>query len=186
MNLRLEFGVYPRNSGGRTPQCLDVVRIHKLLYFKLGPQLDKPLLTGDWGSDVSVGAEKDELLDQNPCACHCFKIVVEAAWKEPIVDNYLAPLTTLARRFSKSRSAWNWFKKTQMEIPNWEEECSNDEKEADFDGDEDFEVGGEGLPRLNKILRLLRPVVTHWNSAYYLIKRALALKDSLVKLTNSE
>ena len=53
-------------------------------------------------------------------------------------------------------------------------------------GDEDFNVGGEGQPRLKKVLQLLRPVGTRWNSTYYLIKRALALKDSLVMFTNSE
>ena len=37
MDLRLEFGVYPRNSDGRTPQCPDAVRIDKLLYFRLEP-----------------------------------------------------------------------------------------------------------------------------------------------------
>ena len=51
-----------------------------------------------------------------------------------------------------------------MEILNREEECSNDEREADFDGDEDFEVGGEGQLRFKKVLRLLRPMTTRWSS----------------------
>ena len=37
MDLRLEFGMYPRSSDGRTPQCLDAVRLDKLLYFTLEP-----------------------------------------------------------------------------------------------------------------------------------------------------
>ena len=36
------------------------------------------------------------------------------------------------------------------------------------------------------MLQLLRPVATRWNAIYYLIKRALALKGSLVMFTNSE
>ena len=133
-----------------------------------------------------MGAEKDDLWDWNRCACHCLNIAVQAALKEPMIEGCLAPLTALACKFSKSRSAWNRFKKTQLEILNWEEERSDDEREADFDGDEDFEVGGEGQSRLKKVLRLVRPVATRWNSMYYLIKRALALKDSLVMFTNSE
>ena len=66
------------------------------------------------------------------------------------------------------------------------EECSDDESDADYDGDKDSDVGGEGQPRLKKVLRLLRPVPTHWNSMYYTNKRALALKDSLVMFSNSE
>ena len=50
------------------------------------------------------------------------------------------------------------------------EERSDDESDADYDGDEDFDVGGEGQPRLKKVSQLLRPVPTHWNSMYYTIK----------------
>ena len=76
----------------------------------------------------------------------------------------------LAARFYKSRSLWNKFKKTQMEILDREEERSDDEGEANFDGDEDLEVGGEGEPRLKRVLQLIRPVPTRWNSTYYLVK----------------
>ena len=31
MDLRLEFGVYPKNSEGKTPQCPDVVSLDTLL-----------------------------------------------------------------------------------------------------------------------------------------------------------
>ena len=60
----------------------------------------------------------------------------------------------LTARFSKSRSLWNKFKKTQMEILDWEEEHSDDEGETDFDGDEDLEVGGEGEPRLKRVFAI--------------------------------
>ena len=66
------------------------------------------------------------------------------------------------------------------------EELSDDESKADYDGDEDFGGGGEGQPCLKQVLRLLRPMPTRWNSMYYTIKRALALKDSLVMFANSE
>ena len=35
MDLRLEFGLYPKSFDGRTTQCLDVVRLAKLMYFRL-------------------------------------------------------------------------------------------------------------------------------------------------------
>ena len=46
-----------------------------------------------------------------------------------------------------------------MEILNRDEERSDDHREADFDGDDDFEFGGKGLPHLKKVLELLTPVV---------------------------
>ena len=186
MDFRLEFAIYPRSADGGTSQCPDVVRTDKLLHFQLEPRLDKLVLTSDCGSDMWARAEKDELWDWNRCACHCLNIVVQVAFKEPIIAGYVEPLTTLTCRLSKSRSAWNRSKKTQMEILNWEEGRSDDERKADFDRDEDFKVGGEGQPRFKKVLRLLRPMVTHWNFMYYTIKRALALKNSLVVFTNSE
>ena len=62
----------------------------------------------------------------------------------------LAPLTALVATFSKSRSLWNKFKKTQMEIPDREEEHNDNQGESDFD--ENFEVGGEGEHCLKKAL----------------------------------
>ena len=52
MDLRLEFGLYPRSFDGRTTQCPDAVRLDKLLYFRIEPRLDKPMLTNDCGSNV--------------------------------------------------------------------------------------------------------------------------------------
>ena len=39
-----------------------------------------------------------------------------------------------------------------MEILHRQKRSSDDEGEPDFDGDEDLEVGGEGEPRLKKVL----------------------------------
>ena len=157
------------------------MRGNKDFYFREEHELDKPVLTSDCGSDVSVGAERDRLWDWNRCACHCLNIVVKAALKEEVIHKCLEPLMALAARFSKSRSLWNKFKKTQMDILDQEEEPNNDEGEADFDGDEDLEVGGEGRPYLKRVLRLIRPMPTCWNSTYSLMKRALTLKDALVQ-----
>ena len=182
MDLRLDFGVYPRSRDGRPPQSVQAMRRKKDFYFREEHELDKLVLTSNCGSDVSAGAERDHLWDWNRCACHCLNIAVPVALKEMVVQECLEPLTSLRARFSKSRSLlWNKFKKKQMEIVDREEEDSDDEREANFDGDEDLEVGREGEPRLKRVLRLIRPVLTRWNSTYYLVKRALALKDALVQ-----
>ena len=144
------------------------------------------MLTNDCGSDVLAGAEKDELWDWSRCACHCSDIAIQAALKEPVIEGCLAPLMALAHKFSYSRNAWNRFKKTQLKILKWEEERSHDKSDADYHGDEDFDVGREGQPRLKKVLRLLRSMSTRSNSMFYIIKRALALKHSLVMFSNSE
>ena len=186
MDLRLEFGLYPKSFDGRIAQCPDAVRLDKQLYFRLEPRLDKSVLTSDCGSDVLAGAKKDELWDWYHCACHCLNIAVQAILKEPMIEGCLAPLTTLAHRFSHSRSAWNRFKKTHLQILKWAEERSDDESDADYDGDEDFDVGGEGQPHLKQVLPLLSPMPTRWNSMYYTIKRVLLMKDSLLMFSNSE
>ena len=69
------------------------------------------MLTSDCGSDVFVGAKKDDLSDCNRCAFHCLNIAIQDALKEPMIEGYLGPLIILAHRFSYSRSAWNWFRK---------------------------------------------------------------------------
>ena len=121
------------------------MRIDKLLYFELEPVMDKHVLASDCGSNMSAGAERDELWNRNRCACHCLNIAIQAALKEGVVQECLAPLTVLG---TQSQSTWNKFKKTQMEILHREEERSEDEGEADCDGDEDFEIGGEWQPHL--------------------------------------
>ena len=152
MDLHLDFGVYPRSHDGRRPQSLQAMRRHKVFYFREEPEWDKPMLTSDCGSDVLARAERGRLWDWNRCACHYLNIVVQAALKEEVVHECLELLTALAARFSKSRSLWNKFKKTQMELLHWEEERSDDEGEADFDRDEDLEVGGEGEAHLKIVL----------------------------------
>ena len=92
----------------------------------------------------------------------------------------------LARRFFYSRSTWNRFKGTQLKIQKRAEERNDEERDADYDGDEDFDVGGGGQPLLKKVLQLLTPVPTRWNSLSYTIKRALVLEDLLLIFSNSE
>ena len=170
MDLRLSFRVYPRSHDGRPPQGLQAMRKHKVFYFKEEPNLDKLVLTSDCGSDVSAGAKRDRLWDSNRCAFHCLNITIQAALKEEVVHECLALLTAFVARFPKSQSLWNKFKKTQMGILDREEECNDDEGEAEFDRDEDLEVEGGAEAHLKKVLQLIRPVSTHWNSTYYLVK----------------
>ena len=37
MDLRLEFGLYPKSFDGRIAQCPDASRLAKLMYFRLEP-----------------------------------------------------------------------------------------------------------------------------------------------------
>ena len=65
-----------------------------------------------------------------------------------------------------------------------EAECSDDEGDADFDGGEGLSCDAQGKPQARKVLRLLTPVSTRWAFMYYLIHRALVLKNPLMKFTN--
>ena len=96
----------------------------------------------------------------------------------------MEPLAELARKFSRSRSLWMEFKKIELEMLHREAEYSDDKDDADFDGEEGFSCDAQGKPQMKKVLRLLKPMHTCWNSMYYLIQRALVLKDLLIKFTN--
>ena len=50
MDLRLEFGVYPRSSDERPLQSLHAVRAKKVVYFQLEPVTDKPMLPAIMGA----------------------------------------------------------------------------------------------------------------------------------------
>ena len=67
MDMRPEFGVYTKNSEGRTPLWSDPVRLHKLLYFTLESRLDKPMLNSDCGSDVLAGVKRGVLALESFC-----------------------------------------------------------------------------------------------------------------------
>ena len=66
-----------------------------------------------------------------------------------------------------------------------EGECSDDEGDADFDGDKELSCNAQGKPQMKKVLRLLTLVSICWHSMYYLIKRALVLKGPLIKFIKS-
>ena len=76
------------------------------------------------------------------------------------------------------------FKKVQLETLHWEAECSDDEGDADFGGEEGLSCDAQGKPQAKNVLKLLTPVSTRWNSMYCLTQRALVLKDPLIKFTN--
>ena len=65
-----------------------------------------------------------------------------------------------------------------------EAEPSDDEGDADFDGEEGLSCDAQGKPQAKKVLRLVTLVSTRWNSMYNLIQRALVLKNPLIKFTN--
>ena len=53
----------------------------KHAYLETKPSLDAQVLMSDCGSDVSMGAEKDNLLDSNCYAYPCLSIAMQTAMK---------------------------------------------------------------------------------------------------------
>ena len=184
LNACIDLGVWPKDAKGRIPKSEEALRWDKPMYFRIEPPLNIPVLTSDCGSDVSMGAEKNNLLDWNRCACHCLNIGVQSAPKRPCIQKFVEPLVELARKFSRRRCLWMEFRKVYLEMLHQEAECSDDEGDADFDGEEGLSWDAQGKPQGKKVLRLLTPVSTRWNSMYYLIQGALVLKDPLIKFTN--
>ena len=70
-------------------------------------------------------------------------------------------------------------------MPHQEGECSDDEGHAVSDGGDGLSCDAESHPQVKKVLRLLTLVSTRWDSMYYLINRALVLKNPLIKSTKS-
>ena len=58
LHISIDFGVWPKDVECRIPQSEEPLRSEKLAYFRMELPLDRPMLTSDSGSDVSVGAEK--------------------------------------------------------------------------------------------------------------------------------
>ena len=66
-------------------------------------------------------------------------------------------------KFSRSRSLWMEFKKVQLEMLHREAECSNDDGDADFHGEEGLSCNAQCKPKAKTVLRLFTPVSTRWN-----------------------
>ena len=64
----------------------------KPTYLRKKTSLDAPVLMSDCGSDVSMGSEKDNLLDSNWGAYPCLSITVQAAMKTPAIEKFLIRL----------------------------------------------------------------------------------------------
>ena len=111
MNVRIDFGIWPKDAEGRIPESEEALRCNKLVYFGMEPPLDRLVLTNDCESDVSMGAEKNSLWDWYHCACYCLNIAMQSALKRPYIQKFVEHLVELARKFSRSRSLWMEFKK---------------------------------------------------------------------------
>ena len=57
LNAHIDFGVCSKDVEGRIPESEEALRCDKLAYFGMEPPLDRPVLTSDCGSDVSVGTK---------------------------------------------------------------------------------------------------------------------------------
>ena len=55
-------------------------------------------------------------------------------------------LVELSYKFSRSRDLWTEFKKVQLQMLHREVECSDNEGDADFDGDEGLSCDAECKP----------------------------------------
>ena len=71
-------------------------------------------------------------------------IAVQSALKRPCIQKFVGPLVELAHKFSRSESLWMEFKKVQLEMLHREAECSDDEGDADFDGEEGLSYDAQG------------------------------------------
>ena len=96
-------------------------------------------------------------------------------------------LRKLGTRFRKSTKAWQQFKAIQENHLERGAGSAGDESADDSDGEEDC---GEGhstsddshtfqVPDHTRVLRLLRPMKTRWNSWFFCLKRAMVLRDSI-------
>ena len=82
LNACADFGIWSKNRESRIPQSEEAMGSDKLVYLATKRFLDAPVLMSDCGIDVSVGAEKDNLLDCNHCAYRCLSINIAIGYYE--------------------------------------------------------------------------------------------------------
>ena len=92
LNALTDFGVWSKRGESRIPQSEEAMSSDKLAYLATKPSLDAPVLMNDCGSDILVGAEKDNLLDCNHCEYPCLSMAVKAAMKSSAVEKSLYKL----------------------------------------------------------------------------------------------
>ena len=89
---RTDCGVWSKSAEGKIPQSEESMTSDKLAHLRTKPSLDASVLMSDCGSDVLVGAKKDNLLDCNHCDTPCLSIAVPAAIKSRAIEKFLQKL----------------------------------------------------------------------------------------------
>ena len=88
LNARTNFFACSKSGESKISQSEEAMSSDKLAYLATKPFLDTPMLMSECGSDVLVGAEKDNLLDCHRCAYPCLSIAVQAVIQNPIAEKF--------------------------------------------------------------------------------------------------
>ena len=83
----------------------------------------------------------------------------------------------LARSFFRSKVLWKEFKKVQLEILHREAECSDDEGDVDFDGEEGLSCDAQGKPQAKKGVEVIDISVHTWGLYVLLDTRSAGAKE---------
>ena len=92
LNARTDSCVWSKSGEGRISQTERAMNSEKLAWLATIPSLDAPMLMSDFGSDMSVGLEKDNLLDCNRCAYPFLSIAMKVIMKSPTMQKFLYKL----------------------------------------------------------------------------------------------
>ena len=158
--------------------------------------LERPTITTDCGANIAKAVEEGLGCDWCKCICHILHLAVKHGLgldrgHSNELTECIAPLAALARHLHKSSLHWRDFQEIQIceyKLPKLKglrgDEWANEEEGGESvveDDEEWWEEDGNNVSLKRKVLRLVQPVETRWNSWYFAIKRAVALKRALIK-----
>ena len=192
--VRTQYGVWPRVAGVTECEMDDPGRREQ--FYELEHPYDHPTCTTDSGANIKAGIDLPSkgrsrgasivksCWDWNRCICHVLHLAVLAGLQATgVVWEDMKRLRKLCTTFKQSPKAWLCFRRIQERLLKAEfgtdleiEECESDVEDESVHDDEAHHAV---LPEQKRVLRMLRPVKTRWNSWYFCLRRALVLKTSL-------
>ena len=155
--------------------------------------MDRPTITTDCGANISKGVEQHGLWDWSRCICHIIHNSVNGGLLE--IEDTLQVMKRLSTWMHRSSNAWRAFCQVQRLVHK--EGRGIRRQTACISADESLDLGSPSedgtkseasldvRPKLPKkgtrfrVLHLVKPMPTRWNSTYFCIQRAMRLREAI-------
>ena len=178
--------------------------------------LERPAITTDCGANIAKAVEDGMGCDWCKCICHILHLAVKRGLgldrnHRNAIHDSLVPVGALAKHLHKSSPHWRDFEEVQRRVyklsgrnttelvapaPGEAERASVDGDGGSVDGDEVVEgflveddesgVQEDDCEAHKRVLRLIQPVETRWNSWFFAIRRIVHLKEAVIEFMEKD